>query len=89
MLSGVPCQNEAIMARDVRKWLEDLGLGKYVETVVANDVDMEAVHDLGESDLERLGLSLGHRKKLLRAIAELEAVRAAGSRPPRKIRARR
>jgi hypothetical protein len=37
---------------------------------------MDVVHDLGESDLERLGLSLGHRKKLLRAIAELEAVRA-------------
>jgi hypothetical protein len=27
------------MARNVRKWLEDLGLGMYVGTFVANDVD--------------------------------------------------
>ena len=63
MLSSVPCQDDAIMASDVGKWLEDLGLGKYVETFVANDVDMEVLHALDESDLERLGLSLGHRKK--------------------------
>jgi hypothetical protein len=27
------------MARNVRKWLEDLGLGMYVGIFVANDVD--------------------------------------------------
>jgi len=74
------------MARDVRRWLEDLGLGKYVEIFVANDVDLDVLHDLDESDLERLGLSLGHRKKLLRAIAELDAVPTAESRPAREIR---
>ncbi len=62
------------MTPDIRKWLEDLGLGKYVETFVANDVDKDVLHDLDEGDLERLGVSLGHRKKLLRAIAELGAV---------------
>src|SRR5262249_36467610 len=73
------------MASDVRKWLEDRGLGKYVETFVANDVDMDVLRALDESDLERLGLSLGHRKKLLRAIAELEAVPTVVSRPSREI----
>jgi class 3 adenylate cyclase/predicted ATPase len=85
MLCGVPFPNEAIMSRDVRQWLEDLGLGKYVETFAANDVDLDVLHDLDESDLERLGISLGHRKKLLRAIADLEGARTPGSRPARDI----
>lgn len=72
MLCGAPCQDEAIVVLDVRKWLEELGLGKYVQAFIANDVDLDVLHDLSETDLERLGLSLGHRKKLLRAIANLE-----------------
>ena len=74
------------MPRDVRKWLEDLGLGKYVEVFLANDVDLDVLRDLDESDLERLGLSLGHRKKVLRAIAELDALPTAESRPAQPIR---
>ena len=73
------------MERDIRKWLEDLGLGEYVESFVANDVDKDVLFNLNESDLERLGLSLGHRKKLLRAITELGAVLAADSKPAREI----
>ena len=73
------------MERDIRKWLEDLGLGEYVETFVANDVDKDVLLNLDESDLGRLGLSLGHRKKLLRAIADLKAVLAANSEPAREI----
>src|SRR5258708_7400555 len=86
MLRGLACQDKTIMARDVRKWLENLGLGKYVESFVANDVDLDVLHDLDESDLERLGLSLGHRKKLLRALAKLDALPVAKSGPPREIR---
>ncbi len=74
------------MTPDIRKWLEDLGLGKYVETFVANDVDKDVLHDLDEGDLERLGVSLGHRKKLLRAIAELGAVPTVNSRSGRGTR---
>lgn len=65
------------MPSDVRKWLEDIGLGKYVETFVANDVDLDVLHDLDERDLERLGVSLGHRKRLLRAITDLDTVPTA------------
>ena len=46
---------------------------KYAEAFVANDIDMSVLPDLTESDLERLGVSLGHGKKLLRAIAALPA----------------
>lgn len=68
------------MAADVRKWLEDLGLDKYVENFLANDVDLDVLRDLNEADLERLGVSLGHRKKLLRAISSLEIALTADPR---------
>ena len=60
------------MAKDIRRWLEGLDLGRYVEMFQANAVDLELLLDLDEADLEKLGVAaLGHRKKLLRAIAEL------------------
>ena len=55
------------MARDLCSWLEDLGLGKCFEIFVANDVDFDLLPELDDSDLERLGISFGHRKRLLRA----------------------
>ena len=61
----------------VRQWLEQLGLPQYAEVFAANDVDLEALRLLSEGDLERLGISLGNRKKLLNAIARLDAVAPA------------
>jgi class 3 adenylate cyclase/tetratricopeptide (TPR) repeat protein len=58
----------------VRQWLEQLGLSQYAEVFAENDVDLEALRLLGESDLEKLGVSLGNRKKLLKAIAELNDI---------------
>jgi class 3 adenylate cyclase/predicted ATPase len=51
-------------------WLQELGLELYAPVFAQNDVDLEALGLLTESDLEKLGISLGHRKKLLRAIAD-------------------
>jgi class 3 adenylate cyclase/predicted ATPase len=56
---------------DVDEWLERLGLSRYRAVFAEHDVDREILPDLTDHDLEKLGLSLGHRKKLLRAIAEL------------------
>ena len=72
------------MVRDLRSWLEDLGLGKCFEIFVANDVDFDLLPELDDGDLERLGISFGHRKRLLRALAELKAPqqqRAGGPAP--------
>lgn len=57
-------------AVDVGAWLEALSLSKYVEIFVENDVDLDVLPDLEEADLAELGVSLGHRKKILRAVAE-------------------
>jgi class 3 adenylate cyclase len=55
----------------VSAWLEDLGLGIYRETFKQHAIDWDVLPDLSDRDLEALGILLGHRKKLLRAIASL------------------
>ena len=52
------------MADDIAEWLSGLGVGKYVETFRANDIDIRAARYLTEGDLRELGVSLGHRKIL-------------------------
>ena len=56
---------------DVAAWLDGLGLGAYAETFAEQAIDAETLAELTEQDLVQLGLPLGHRKRLLRAIAEL------------------
>ena len=57
----------------IARWLEDLDLGQYAETFARNDIDLEVLPDLSDDDLKDLGISLGHRRKLLKAIAALPA----------------
>ncbi|NNF77050.1 MAG: hypothetical protein HKN05_03380, partial [Rhizobiales bacterium] len=57
---------------DVDAWLHELGLERYSEAFQENDIDAEILLDLNDTDLEKLGVaSVGHRKKLLKAIAAL------------------
>ena len=55
----------------IEDWLDGLGLGKYYEIFAANDVDLRSLPHLNNADLQELGVSLGHRKIMLAAIAEL------------------
>ncbi len=54
-------------------WLGALGLQPHLELFVDNEVGLDAMRLLDEVDLRELGLPLGPRKILLRAIAELNA----------------
>jgi len=65
----------------VPAWLQDLGLERYTAVFAENDVDAEALRLLSENDLEKLGVSLGHRKRLLKAIAELNGLVAPVPQP--------
>jgi class 3 adenylate cyclase/predicted ATPase len=65
--------------RGVTEWLESIGLSEYAQCFAENGIDLSVVHDLTDQDLKELGVLLGHRRKLLRAIAELDD--AAGSKP--------
>jgi class 3 adenylate cyclase len=62
---------------DVGSWLRSLGLEQYDALFRENDIDAEVLGDLTGADLEKLGLSLGHRKRLLKAIASLGATEPA------------
>jgi class 3 adenylate cyclase/pimeloyl-ACP methyl ester carboxylesterase len=60
---------------DVRAWLEGHDLGQYAEVFASNDIDAEVLCTLTADDLKELGVaSLGHRKRLLAAIAGLDAL---------------
>ena len=52
-------------------WLHSLGLDQYAKVFVDNDIDIEVIASLSEQDLEKLGVSMGHRKKLLKAMSDL------------------
>ncbi|MDH3714770.1 MAG: AAA family ATPase [Gammaproteobacteria bacterium] len=58
---------------NVAQWLQQLGLSQYASVFAANDIDEEVLTELTDTDLEKLGVTLGHRKKLLKAIAALRA----------------
>jgi len=55
----------------VGEWLEQQGLGEYASLFAEQAIDWEALATLTEHDLRQLGLSLGDRRRLLRAIAGL------------------
>ena len=62
---------------DVGSWLRSLGLEQYDALFRENDIDAEVLGDLTDADLEKLGVTPGHRKRLLRAIASLGATEPA------------
>ena len=63
--------------RGVAEWLASIGLEEYAELFADNDIDLEVVRELTEQDLKELGVSLGHRRKILRSASELGAGAAA------------
>src|SRR5713226_2378075 len=64
---------------DIGTWLGDLGLARYEKAFRDNDIDACLPHSLTADDLRQLGVgSIGHRRRLLDAIAALSAA-SAGS----------
>ncbi len=55
---------------DLTQWLASVGLRHYADLFAKHEVDYETLLGLEEQDLEKLGIPLGHRKKLLKAIAQ-------------------
>jgi class 3 adenylate cyclase len=68
---------------EIDTWLRGIGLGQYAELFRTNDIDAELLPRLTADDLKDMGVaSLGHRTKLLEAIAALGAATDVHS-PPR------
>jgi predicted ATPase/class 3 adenylate cyclase len=58
---------------DVSRWLAEQGLGHHAEVFAKNGIAGDILRDLTDTDLKELGLNLGDRKRLLNAIAALDA----------------
>lgn len=56
--------------QQIADWLESLGLGQYALRFAENGIDLGVLPELTDQDFDRLGVLLGHRRKMLRAIAE-------------------
>lgn len=65
------------MPLDIAKWLADIDLAQYA------DIDFDILQDLTDADFEKLGvLSMGHRKRLLRAAQVLSAPQESPTQGP-------
>ena len=66
---------------DIVVWLRGLGLGRYEAAFRDNEIDETVLPNLTAEDLKDLGVSIvGHRRKLLDAIAALRT--EAGAKAP-------
>ena len=52
----------------IADWLEKIGLEQYAPAFADNDIDASVLRHLTDADLEKIGVSLGHRRKMLAAI---------------------
>jgi class 3 adenylate cyclase/predicted ATPase len=57
--------------QQIADWLETLGMSEYSRLFVENRIDFSVLPDLTDQDLEKLGVVLGDRRKILRAIANV------------------
>jgi hypothetical protein len=77
------------MPVDVADWLSGLGLEQYASAFAANDIDDQVLPELTADDLIGLGVtSIGHRRRLLAAIAALrsDAPQPTETAPPLRLR---
>ena len=71
--------------QQIGDWLKKLGMSEYAPRFVENRVDLSVLPDLTDQDLEKLGVLLGDRRKMLRAIRDLGRVSVAASAPPAPV----
>lgn len=71
------------MTATIATWLHEIGLGQYLATFTENEIDFHILPDLTDADLKEMGITaLGHRKKILKSISQLDTdkIAAAGNR---------
>ena len=75
---------------DIGQWLRDLGLQSYEQAFRDNGVDLDVLPRLTADDLKEIGFAaVGHRRKILDAVSELEAARPVAAGPKIPDRAER
>ena len=61
--------------QQIADWLEKLGMSEYAQRFAENRIDFSVLRELTDQDLKDLGVVLGDRRKMLRAIADLDGAR--------------
>ena len=69
LLRWLPVNRWGQPMQQIAEWLEKLGMSEYAELFVANRIDLSVLPELTDQDLKELGIVLGDRRKILRAIA--------------------
>ena len=65
----------------IADWLEKLGMSEYTQRFAENKIDVSVLRHLTDQDLKDMGVALGHRRKMLAAIAELVGAAQAPPQP--------
>src|SRR6202007_3091095 len=76
----VPCSMRKPRGKQgatITEWLASLGLSEYAQRFAESDIDVAVLRHLTDQDLKEIGVSLGHRRKILASIAELPAPTSA------------
>src|SRR6516164_9807135 len=71
---------------DIGDWLRNLGLPQYEAAFREHAIEIDVLSELSEGDLKALGLPLGHRKRLLKAISVLGAIEQKPSEAESELR---
>ena len=69
----------------IANWLEKLGMSEYAQPFAENGVDVSVLPHLTDQDLKDIGVLLGHRRKMLAAIADLDNTAAVAVSSPASI----
>jgi class 3 adenylate cyclase len=73
--------------QQIADWLEKLGMSEYAQRFAENRIDFSVLRDLTDQDLKDLGIVLGDRRKMLRAIASLDDKLGAAAPAPARVSA--
>jgi class 3 adenylate cyclase len=69
--------------QEIADWLETLGMSEYAQCFAENRIDLAVLPELSDQDLKDLGVVLGDRRKILRAIADLKSTTTVAPNPAR------
>jgi hypothetical protein len=76
---------ESVTSEDLGVWLKSVRMGKYLQLFIDNEIDVDVLPELTDEDLKELEIPVGSRRRLLKAVAETEDLRAEVSMTVRKL----
>ena len=65
----------------ITEWLASVGMSEYAQRFAENGIDVSVLRYLTDQDLEKIGVLLGHRRKMLAAITEAPGASAPAAAP--------